>query len=168
MDVSTVLNSTIVINGSAVYICTTVINGKLPSGMAEELSKALVIIDESTRFLAITSTLGSGCSTAVERTPHIKEVVGSNPARCWALFSPLFSHYCVLNSGHSRRYNTSDFPIKISLAVQLEAKQDNAKRLSKNHFISGNLLINLRKNRLLLRKRDWTFRDRSENHSTWD
>ena len=91
MDVSTVLNSTIVINGSAVYICTTVINGKLPSGMAEELSKALVIIDESTRFLAITSTLGSGCSTVVELTPHNREVVGSNPARCWAFLSLLYS-----------------------------------------------------------------------------
>ena len=28
--------------------------------------------------------LGSGCSKAVEHTPHDREVMGSNPARCWA------------------------------------------------------------------------------------
>ena len=28
--------------------------------------------------------LGSGCSTAVEHTSHDSEVVGSNPAGCWA------------------------------------------------------------------------------------
>ena len=31
--------------------------------------------------------MGSGCSTLVERTPHNKEVTGSNPAWCWAFFS---------------------------------------------------------------------------------
>ena len=29
---------------------------------------------------------GSGCSTGVERTPHDREVVGSNPTRCWAFY----------------------------------------------------------------------------------
>ena len=29
---------------------------------------------------------GRGSSTAVERTPHNQEVVGSNPAGCWAFF----------------------------------------------------------------------------------
>ena len=33
--------------------------------------------------------LSSGCSTAVEHTPHDREVVGSNPAGYWA-FSSLF------------------------------------------------------------------------------
>ena len=33
----------------------------------------------------------SGCSTAVEHTPRDREVVGLNPAGCWAFFSSLFS-----------------------------------------------------------------------------
>ena len=35
---------------------------------------------------------GSGCNTAVERTPHNTEVVGSSP-KCWA-----FSHLYPLSS----------------------------------------------------------------------
>ena len=41
------------------------------------------------RYCTCTSTLvksGRGSSTAVERTPHNQEVVGSNPAGCWAFF----------------------------------------------------------------------------------
>ena len=38
--------------------------------------------------------LGSGCSTAVERMPRNREVVGSNPAGCWAFF--LFSILSVV------------------------------------------------------------------------
>ena len=34
--------------------------------------------------------LGSDCRTSVEHTPRDKEVVGSNPAGCWAFFSLLF------------------------------------------------------------------------------
>ena len=57
-------------------------------------------------------------STGVERTRGR----GFNPAGCWAFFSSLSSQWCVLNSGPLRRYSTSDFPIKLCLAVQLEAK----------------------------------------------
>ena len=31
-------------------------------------------------------SLGSSCSTAVERRLHNREVMGSIPARCWAFF----------------------------------------------------------------------------------
>ena len=39
-------------------------------------------------FLAfyVFSVQGSGCSTALEHTPRIREVVGSNPAGCGAFF----------------------------------------------------------------------------------
>ena len=40
-------------------------------------------------ILNFLNNLRSGCSTAVERMPHDKEVVGWNPARCWAFFSSL-------------------------------------------------------------------------------
>ena len=42
-------------------------------------------------------SMGSGCITAVEHTPHDREVVGSNPAGCWAFFSSLSYQKCVLN-----------------------------------------------------------------------
>ena len=32
------------------------------------------------------STMGRGCSTAVEHTPHNQEVLGLNPSGCWAFF----------------------------------------------------------------------------------
>ena len=51
----------------------------------------------------------------VEHTPASKnlEVMGSNPARCWAFFlSSLSYQECVLNSDPSQRCNTSDFPIE--------------------------------------------------------
>ena len=53
------------------------------------------------------------------------EVMGLNPAAgCWAFFfSTLSCQQCILNSGPSQRCNTTDFPIKICLAVQLEANQ---------------------------------------------
>ena len=35
------------------------------------------------------TSLGSGCSTAVEHTPRDREVEGSDPAGCWAC-SPLY------------------------------------------------------------------------------
>ena len=41
-------------------------------------------------FLYITlACQGSGCRTAVEHTPHDRDVMDSNTARCWAFF--LFS-----------------------------------------------------------------------------
>ena len=45
---------------------------------------------------------GRGCSTVVECTPpHDREVVGSNPAGCWAFFSSLSpqgkTHYFALS-----------------------------------------------------------------------
>ena len=42
-------------------------------------------------FLIIFASKGSGCSTAVECTPHIREVMGSNPAgfRAFSLLYPL-------------------------------------------------------------------------------
>ena len=74
------------------------------------------VIEESTceGKLRSSTTLGSGCSTTAERMPRNREVVGSNP---------LSSQKCILNSGPSRRCNNTDFPIKIYLTVQLEAKQ---------------------------------------------
>ena len=46
--------------------------------------------------------MGHGCSTVVEQTPHIHEVVGLNPAGCWAFFLllsfPTFLHqWSLLN-----------------------------------------------------------------------
>ena len=44
------------------------------------------------------SSINLGCSTAVERTPHDREVMGSNPAWCWdVLFSSLSYQLCDLN-----------------------------------------------------------------------
>ena len=44
------------------------------------------------------SVLGSGCSTGVEHTPRDREVMGSNPAGCWAFFSTLsFSEYLSIH-----------------------------------------------------------------------
>ena len=40
-------------------------------------------------ILNFLNNLPSGCSTVVERTPHDKEVVGWNPARCCDFFSSL-------------------------------------------------------------------------------
>ena len=59
--------------------------------------------------------LSSGCSSAVERTPHDREVVGFYPAGFWA-FSLL---YPILNSGPSWRCNTTDFPIKYAWPCSL-------------------------------------------------
>ena len=67
---------------------------------------------------------GSNCNTAVEHTLLSKtlEVMGLNPARCWAFFfSSLSFQLWVLYSSPPQRCNTTDFPIKICLAVQLEA-----------------------------------------------
>ena len=36
-----------------------------------------------------TTFLGSGCSKVVEHTPHNRDILGSDPARCWAFFSSL-------------------------------------------------------------------------------
>ena len=55
---------------------------------------------------------GSGGSTAVGCRPHDREVLGSNPSGCWTFFSSLSHQWCVLNSGPSRRCNSTDFPIK--------------------------------------------------------
>ena len=51
------------------------------------------------RILYLNSIMfwGSGCSTAVERTPPNREVMGSYPARCWFFFSSLSTQKCVLN-----------------------------------------------------------------------
>ena len=66
---------------------------------------------------------GSGCSRMAELTAHEREVVGSNPDRCLACFLFSINQQCAFNSGPSRRCNTTDFPIKICLAWQLEAHQ---------------------------------------------
>ena len=63
--------------------------------------------------------VGSGCSTAKERTPHDREVLGSNPARCWDFFSSLSHQWCVLNLYPSRRCNTTDF---LGLGLLLDLK----------------------------------------------
>ena len=45
--------------------------------------------------LQLSLILGNGCSTAVERTPQNREVVGLNPTGCWAFF--LFSILSVVS-----------------------------------------------------------------------
>ena len=58
------------------------------------------------------------------------EVVGLNPTGCWAFFFSSLSHqYSVLNSGPLWRFDITDFPIKICLAVQLEAKHGLNKKI---------------------------------------
>ena len=68
----------------------------------------------------------------VEHTPRDREVVGSNPASCWALFSSLFSLYGIslsIYQGLSIIRSLTEvqnywFSLKnVSLAVQLDAKQ---------------------------------------------
>ena len=78
------------------------------------------------------TVVGSGCITAVERMPHDREVVGLNPAGCWAFF--LFSIPSVvraLNSGLSWRCNTTDFLIKYALPRSLRQIKLNMHGLSK-------------------------------------
>ena len=72
--------------------------------------------------MAADKKTGRGCSTVVERS-YTLEVVGSNSAMCGPFFfSSLSYQYCV-NLSPSQTSNTTDFPVKICLAVQLEAKQ---------------------------------------------
>ena len=47
----------------------------------------LSVLNKSLAGVYLFDFVGSSCSTAVERTPHNKEVVGSLPVRCWACFS---------------------------------------------------------------------------------
>ena len=67
--------------------------------------------------------MGSGCSTAAERTARNREVVGSNPAGCWAfsLIYPLSS--ASLIQVPQRGATLLIFLQKICLAMQLETKQ---------------------------------------------
>ena len=53
-------------------------------------SDLLVLRSAQTQPQLIYIKKGSGCSTAVERTSHDREIMGSYPARCWAFFSSLF------------------------------------------------------------------------------
>ena len=49
-------------------------------------------------FLNDQRLVGAGCGTAVEHTPRDKDVMGLNPAGCWAfLFSSLSYQQSVLN-----------------------------------------------------------------------
>ena len=63
----------------------------LPNRLNFKEIKNLLLNVGIKRRLNFSATWGSGCSTAVERTPHNIEVVGSNPAGCWAFFSSLSS-----------------------------------------------------------------------------
>ena len=65
---------------------------------------------------------GSSCSAAV--SAHLVTDMSwvRFPAGCLAFFSSLSSQYSILNSGPSRRCNSTEFPSKIYLAKQLEAK----------------------------------------------
>ena len=62
---------------------------------------------------------GSSCSTAVEHTPAEQNSWG----RGFLSHRVLSYQKCILNSCPSRRCNTTDFPLKKFLAVQLEANQ---------------------------------------------
>ena len=66
--------------------------------------------------------VGSSCSTVVEHTPYDREIVGSNPAMCWA-FSLLYliSSALLIQVPHGGA--TLLIFLKICLAVQLEANQ---------------------------------------------
>ena len=67
----------------------------------------------STELVSLTFTIsGSSCSTGVERTPHNREVVGSNSPGCRAFW--LFSIPSVVSpwSLPSQRCNTTDIPLK--------------------------------------------------------
>ena len=49
-------------------------------------------------FLNDQRLVGAGCGAVVEHTPRDKDVIGLNPAGCWAfLFSSLFYQRSVLN-----------------------------------------------------------------------
>ena len=47
----------------------------------------------------------------------------------------------LLNSGPSRRCNTTEFPTKISLPVQLEAKEAQYAQIERTKKITSNYLI---------------------------
>ena len=53
-------------------------------------------------FLKFARLMGSSCTTPVECMPRNREALGSNCGESWALFSPLSSQQCLLNSGPSR------------------------------------------------------------------
>ena len=75
---------------------------------------------------------GSSCNIQVERTPHHKEAVCSNPARCraFSLFS-IMSVACP-KSGPMWMCNLTDFPIKCSRLCSLRWSKPNSNGLSKN------------------------------------
>ena len=50
------------------------------------LMNSLIRMMSRVRLSIIQVNLGCGCSTAVERTPRIQEVMGLNPTRCLAFF----------------------------------------------------------------------------------
>ena len=92
--------------------------------------KARCLVKSGLKLALTVLGLGSGCSIAVEHTIRDREVVGSNPARCWAFFNTL-SFYVFLSlsiSGVSlirsfTEVQHSDFLRNNCIAVQLEAKQ---------------------------------------------
>ena len=56
--------------------------------------------------------MGRSCSSAVEHLPRVREVIGSNPAGCWAFVSSLLlCQWCFLKQV-PQWCDTSDFPIK--------------------------------------------------------
>ena len=59
-----------------------------PDGQAAERNHPEVLHASDAGMILVNP--GTGCSTAVEPTPHERELVGSNPAWCWA-FSLLYS-----------------------------------------------------------------------------
>ena len=65
--------------------------------------------------------MDSGCSTAVEHTPHDREVVGLKPNECWT-YSAL---YLIIQNWVPHRGATQLIFLETyeCLAVQLEAKQ---------------------------------------------
>ena len=67
--------------------------------------------------------VGSGCSRAVERTSHNREVTDLDPARCWAFFLLLSSVMCPLKKSLEEVQHFC-FSLKNEyLAVQLLGKK---------------------------------------------
>ena len=65
-------------------------------------------------------SLGRGCSTVVEYTLHYQEVLGSNPAGCWAFFS--FSYLFLLSFTSRVSFKEVHLQLCVVKAIKMEAK----------------------------------------------
>ena len=77
------------------------------------------------------SFVASGSSAVEEHMPQYRNVVGSNPVRCWAFFSFYPLRKLPLNRS-PWSYNINDFHTNGCLGLQKRVKQANAHTLSLN------------------------------------